>query len=140
MTERERLKELFRQAEEKCDGMKQCEGCVAFGEGADCIDYLIVDHLLANGVIVPPCKVGDTVYCVENKSIHEGIVEYVKSLTYGNVTKFFVRVECEIEDPFYNDGRKMKHGIVAVWGIEWGSWHMAFPTIEEAEKALEGKT
>lgn len=62
MTERERLKELFRQAEEKCDGMKQCEGCVGFGEGADCIDYLIVDHLLANGVIVLPVKIGQTVY------------------------------------------------------------------------------
>ena len=25
----------------------------------------IADHLLANGVIVPPCKVGDTVYCLD---------------------------------------------------------------------------
>jgi hypothetical protein len=24
----------------------------------------LADHLLANGVIVPPCKVGDTVYCI----------------------------------------------------------------------------
>lgn len=137
MTERERLIELFMQADAKCDGMKQCEGCVGFGEGANCVDYLIVDHLLANGVIVPPCKVGDTVYCVEHKSIHAGIVTSVKSIAHVNDMKFIVHVECEIKDPFYNDGRKMKHGIVAVWGIEWGSWHMAFPTIEEAEKALE---
>ena len=24
----------------------------------------VADYLLANGVIVPPCKVGDTVYCI----------------------------------------------------------------------------
>ncbi len=28
--------------------------------------YDMADHLLANGVIVPPCKVGDTVYIIEN--------------------------------------------------------------------------
>lgn len=28
----------------------------------------IADHLLANGVIVPPCKVGDTVYCLINQN------------------------------------------------------------------------
>lgn len=28
----------------------------------------LADHLIANGVIVPPCKVGDTVYRVYTKS------------------------------------------------------------------------
>jgi hypothetical protein len=34
----------------------------------------IADHLIANGVIVPPCKVGDTVYklCSVNSSIKMG--------------------------------------------------------------------
>ena len=35
---------------------------------------VIADHLLANGVIVPPCKVGDTVYCVNKNEIVECIV------------------------------------------------------------------
>lgn len=26
----------------------------------------LADYLLANGVIVPPCKVGDTVYCLDD--------------------------------------------------------------------------
>lgn len=59
---RDRLIELIRQADAMCGSRKQCEGCVGFGKGADCCDYNIADHLLANGVIVPPCKVGDTVY------------------------------------------------------------------------------
>ena len=29
----------------------------------------IADHLLANGVIVPPCKVGDDVYIIEDEEV-----------------------------------------------------------------------
>lgn len=29
----------------------------------------IADYLLANGVIVPPCKVGDTVYSINRKAL-----------------------------------------------------------------------
>ena len=84
-----------------------------------------------------PCRVGDTVYCIEHKTIRECIVKMVKSLTYDeNETKYFVEAECEIESPFYSDGRKIKHGLSAVWEIEWGSWYRAFHTREEAEEAL----
>lgn len=31
----------------------------------------LTDHLLANGVIVPPCKVGDTVYMIFENEIRE---------------------------------------------------------------------
>ena len=95
------------------------------------------DYLLANGVIVPPCKVGDTVYCIEHNTIRECFVKLVKSLTYDEIkTNYFVEAECEIESPFHSDGRKIKHGLSAVWEIEWGSWYRAFRTREEAEKAL----
>ena len=97
----------------------------------------LADYLLKNGVIVPPCKVGDTVYCIEHKAIHECIVKMVKSLTYENKTIFFVETECEIVNPFYSDGRKMKHGIMAVWEVEYGSWYRAFLTKEAAEQALK---
>lgn len=100
-------------------------------------NYGRADHLIANGVIVPPCKVGDTVYCIEHKTIRECIVKLVKSLTYEDKTMFFVEAECEIESPFYSDGRKIKHGLSAVWEIEWGSWYRAFPTKEEAEQKLK---
>ena len=36
------------------------------------------DHLLANGVIVPPCKVGDTVYVIYEHPFDETIVEIEK--------------------------------------------------------------
>ena len=33
---------------------------------------VIADYLLANGIIVPPCKVGDTVYILKDKCKHSG--------------------------------------------------------------------
>lgn len=49
MTDRDRLIELLFKVTEEKDCPQPCE---------------IADYLLANGVIVPPCKVGDTVYYV----------------------------------------------------------------------------
>ena len=44
----------------------------AVGGCARHLAEIIADHLLANGVIVPPCKVGDTVYYITG--IHGRIV------------------------------------------------------------------
>ena len=61
---RDRLIELMRDCCEftHCLGMKDlsiCTNqCTRVGK--------IADHLLAEGVIVPPCKVGDTVYVITN--------------------------------------------------------------------------
>lgn len=51
MTDRDRLIELIVQAKEKFNNL-------LFEK------ELIADYLLANGVIVPPCKVGKTVYVI----------------------------------------------------------------------------
>jgi hypothetical protein len=72
MTDRDRLIELFKEMDKDfgitCPNIntdKNCKGCKYQIRGAfiDC-NYLErkVDYLLANGVIVPPCKVGDTIY------------------------------------------------------------------------------
>lgn len=61
---KEKLVELLQKADKKCNDTKQCENCVGFGKGNECVNHLIADHLIANNVIVPPCKVGDEVYCI----------------------------------------------------------------------------
>ncbi len=38
---------------------------------------VIADHLLANGVLVPPCKIGDTVYQTDGCRVYESVVENV---------------------------------------------------------------
>lgn len=47
----------------------------------------IADYLLANGVIVPPCKVGDTVYKIENGEVVE---RQILDFTYNG--RLYVRL------------------------------------------------
>ena len=78
MTERERLIELIKQ---KQDGGSKYEGHVM--NEINCSNAELADYLLANGIIVPPVKVGDVVYIVcnvDNKTvIEESAVEEVST-------------------------------------------------------------
>lgn len=59
MPDRERLIELIRKAKKNT-------------KGANCDlerEMLFADFLLENGVIVPPCKAGDTVYFLDVRSL-----------------------------------------------------------------------
>ena len=62
---RDMLVELLKQINfDYCD-----ECCYAFEDGyksAPDFAEFFADRLLANDVIVPPCKVGDTVYCLDD--------------------------------------------------------------------------
>lgn len=64
MTHRERLIDLMIEA-------KRTEP-----ETGSFTDYL-ADYLIANGVIAPPCKVGQTVWFIRNKEIIETCVEKI---------------------------------------------------------------
>lgn len=65
MTDRDRLIELIKNA---------------FSEEHEKRDFITEEHtadyLLANGVIVPPCKVGQTVYVLNGDEAEEWIDEY----------------------------------------------------------------
>jgi hypothetical protein len=65
MTDTNKLAELIKQAKSKM-----------YGKTFTCAlerNMFVADYLLANGVIVPPCKVGDIVY-----TIFEGDIEALK--------------------------------------------------------------
>lgn len=65
---RDRLIELFKQKScvyNECE--KECSSCGNFEMYDSTIEH-IADYLLENGVIVPPCKVGDTVYVITDCS------------------------------------------------------------------------
>lgn len=74
MTDRDRLIELKRQAvnyaQEKAD---ERGGLVCIDDG--------VDYLLANGVIVPPCKVGDKIYQTDGVRIYESTINEITFTT-----------------------------------------------------------
>ena len=43
------------------------------------------DHLLANGVIVPPCKVGDKIYQTDGIKIYESTVTEITFCTHKTI-------------------------------------------------------
>ena len=93
--------------------------------GADPVE-VVADFLLDNGVIVPPCKVGDTVYFVE---LDEDCKCYVdKGRVYAisqNENTLWLSVR-------YLSGLRYDHT-----SNDFGK--TVFLTIEEAEKALKEK-
>lgn len=112
MTQREKLVELFNKAEDEhyASFVTDDEHYVDFYE-------FLADYLLENGVIVPPCKVGDTIYVAYPK---QGIVERkVKRFQIGKYG--FLVIVC---------GEGIDVGLL-------GKHY--FLTKEEAEKALAEK-
>ena len=95
------------------DGTYTSNGTITDGTKVDDV----VDYLIANGVIVPPCKVGDTVYYV-HKSEHK--------ITTHKVTNIYV-------------GKSMTISAKGLWSTikphEFG-W-LFYTSKEEAETALK---
>ena len=112
MTERERLIELINQY--PC--MSTAEDCFMESISADLADYL-----LANGVIVPPCKVGQKVYYV---------IESLEEIVEGRIREIIVA-----EGIFINFTLKGWFSQTSHIG-EIGK--TVFLTKEEAEQALGG--
>ena len=118
MTERERLIELLKNncscINEDC---KKC-GCVD-----KCFTYREADYLLANGVIVPPCKVGTHLYRITHPyrkapKVTEYIVKNFR--TFGKKHRLQIEVQA-LNVPITN----------------WMNYTDFYKTKEEAEKALK---
>lgn len=97
----------------------------------------LADYLVENGVIVPPCKVGDTVYSIYQKKVIQGTVRLIRPFISKEETVFKGNVVFEVENPFFDDGRKEKYDFFVVFEKSYGSERIAFLTKEEAEKVLK---
>ena len=121
---RDRLKELFK----KINYVTRPNGLTAnlatqFNEYS--LNY-IVDELLANGVIVPPCKVGDRLYyCID-----------LGNIVHGQVLEITV-LRAEIQDKIRFYAKTVKHyRYNYTWFDSTDIGKTVFLTKEEAEKAL----
>lgn len=101
MTEHERLVELI---------IKSVDGCARHWA------EVIADYLLQNGVIVPPCKVGDTVYHLVGDDLGNGFI----TLKPTHTEKYKYGFDLSMLDRY-------THELKPCW----------FLTREEAEKALK---
>ena len=94
---------------------------------------VIADHLLKNGVIVPPCKVGDKFYKVERWCTEGGYWEkprYAYSSTCEDCCE-----ECDGEDSVVEYTFNSPQQILSLERV-FGKY--VFLTREEAEQALKG--
>ena len=98
----------------------------------------LADHLLANGVIVPPCRVGDTVWIrwglhESTKKIYPVKVYALRYDTKKNNMRLCVEANFEITDY----GGRFNHHYIGTF--PWNSvGKTVFLTCEEAEQALKG--
>lgn len=127
MTARERLVDLIKKAkrQELIDVLTtDIDLVIDMPRGEE----YIADYLLANGVIVPPCKVGDTVwFCCDELDEEEGKEKLV--LYEGTVLGFDLGKDVFWGQCQYNNGLNYLHP-VRCFG------ETVFLTREEAEKAL----
>ena len=94
----------------------------------------IVDKLLANGVIVPPCKVGDKVYVICNYTVQETTVFSMSAETEEKKWVFFIKAKAV-------DGRnRTVDGYYETVFKTFIFGRTVFFTKEEAEQALKGGT
>ena len=93
-------------------------------------DMIFADYLLANGVIVPPCKVGDTVYVVDG-SADEVAIGVITHLEYNIYTTPREWIAIRVEHPIFGL-RHIKEKVDLAIG------KTVFLTREEAERALKG--
>lgn len=128
MTEREKLIELIVQCDKENDILACYNDRPKRAQAAE----ILADHLLSNGVIVPPCKVGDTVYIVDGTT--DGIVEgKITHLEYNIYTTPREWITVIGNYPFFGEHEE-KNRIDLLLG------KTVFLTKEEAENALKERS
>ena len=126
-----------------------CEECVCASEdgykGAPDLAEFFADRLLAEGVIVLPCKVGDWIWYVYQNTINKAKVEEIKydASKHGyysysfDVHAYDFKNKREVSYYPINETTKNDANINEVERMDWDEEVLVFLTREEAERALE---
>ena len=130
MTDRDRLINELKKAKNRCL-IHESGGCLAckYRGQADCVLENLADHLLENGVMCPPCKVGDMVWWVA-KLIDKNC-EGKLNIEIGEVDSFLIRSDGLWAHCCYESGLAYRHLVAANFG------KTIFLTKEEAEAKLK---
>ena len=114
------------------DDISFCERCERPAEDCEgCKNEQLAEFLLANGVIVPPCKVGDVVYYFSHRPFNLAL--QANTIYEANVVRIVTtRLGTTLVIQIRNEYGCMEIPDIRSWGIS------VFPTKEEAERALKG--
>ncbi len=126
---RDRLIELIKKADDEYRDI--CDRCDKDGyKSYPQYEEFVADRILANGVIAPPYKVGDTVYYI---NIYFHIMLY-RDRVYEAVVSRIVVTKYGVSHVIRIHGG---HAVNEIPNVEFGK--TVFLTREEAEQALKGE-
>ena len=97
----------------------------------------VADHLLANGVIVPPCKVGDTVYKITHLCGGETIIVKGTVIEITMTEKSVNSKKVDYRFYFWADGEVRTQRMHSLWCYWFDVGETVFLTKEEAEEKLK---
>lgn len=97
----------------------------------------LANWLCENGIIVPPCKVGDTVYCIYNDQVIQGTVRIIRPSISKEEIIFKGSIIVELDSLFYDDGRKEKFELYVVFEKPYECDRVVYLTKEQAEQKLK---
>ena len=108
---------------QSCPSPLLCDKNCKYAHLESCYAERVADYLLSNGVIVPPCKVGDVVYVIFNDKIHKATVHNMKIETENDYYAVLIKVRVFDQISLFKTFLLGK---------------TVFLTKEEAEQALKG--
>lgn len=130
MPDRERLIEILKLG--SCPSPYLCDENCKYANLERCYEERTADLLLEHGVIVPPCKVGDTVYIPWHWNNKNGIafaeVEEIK--IYDSNNHYMFLIDLQSDDEEFNQS-------FGGWKIGKIIGETVFLTRKEAERALK---
>lgn len=128
MIERERLIELLNKKQDIGIACNESQMDSRYSDTIEISNNELADYLIENNVIVPPVKVGDTVYIQYKKKIYPVDVYAIRYDTKTNNKRICVEGWLQIDEWY-------QHSYSATF--KWESvGKTVFLTREEAEKAL----
>ena len=97
---RDRLVELmnFVQCKAECCSALDGGRCGDLDNLYRCQIETIADHLIENGVIVPPCKIGDTVYAIWKDEVLKAKVGNIHITTHKERTTMWLGVSIRVKN------------------------------------------
>lgn len=134
--DRERLIEILKLG--SCPSPYLCDENCKYANLERCYEERTADLLLEHGVIVPPCKIGDTVYRITQCSCEDIDGGQTECEFYGFGTDDRIcELPNDVKCPYKLRvaGCNVTEMNIFMFAKEWGS--ATFPTCEEAERALK---
>lgn len=125
MTEREKLIALLQN--QNCHSPMICDKGCKYAHLENCYEDRTADWLLANGVIVPPCKVGDITYILDYE-----VNNHLESKLRGIAPSVVEAIVIEDEGVWIENEHAKYH--ITSFG------ETIFLTKEDAEKALKERS